>query len=93
MSMLDKGLIEEVRCLLDKKNFSPELPALRSVGYRQVVLYLQGEYDYDLMIDKAVTATARLAKRQMTWLRSWPEVHWLRTGQVGNVQKLLQKLE
>jgi len=91
-SMLEAGLVEEVKNLIETKGFDTDLPALRSVGYRQVVMYLSGEYDYDLMIEKAVTATSRLAKRQMTWLRSWPEVTWLETGSKSNTNKLISNL-
>lgn len=90
--MLSEGLVEEVRYLLEEQKYSPELPALKSVGYRQVIDYLSGEYDYDMMLEKAVTATSRLAKRQMTWLRSWPDVYWLESGDETNLQKLVTAL-
>ena len=90
--MLSDGLVEEVRHLLEKQRFSPELPALKSVGYRQVIDYLSGVYDYDMMIEKAVTATSRLAKRQMTWLRSWPDVNWLESGDESNLQRLVTEI-
>ena len=45
------------------------MPSMRSVGYRQVFEYLEGQYDYDKMVELSVNATAHLAKHQMTWLR------------------------
>ncbi|MEK6748545.1 MAG: tRNA (adenosine(37)-N6)-dimethylallyltransferase MiaA [Pseudomonadota bacterium] len=74
--MLAQGLIDEVRQLMARGDLHPQLPALRAVGYRQVWAYLAEEYDYATMVTKAVTATCQLAKRQMTWLRAEPEVHW-----------------
>lgn len=74
-TMLQEGLIEEVQQLLKDKD--PTLPALRSVGYRQVCQFLMGEYDYETMVERAITASRQLAKRQLTWLRHWPNCHWL----------------
>jgi len=90
-NMLEKGFIGEVEHLYYKKHYSAELPAMRSVGYRQVYQYLDGELDFETMKEKAVTATCRLAKRQMTWLRKWPDLNWLETGDTDNFAKA-QKL-
>ena len=69
-AMLVGGLIDEVRRLRERGDLDVRLPAIRAVGYRQVWGYLEGEYDYPSMREKAINATAQLAKRQMTWLRS-----------------------
>lgn len=71
--MLTDGLIDEVTGLLRDWNLTPQHPALRCVGYRQVYEYLQGEYDYDTLRAKGEAATRQLAKRQLTWLRHWPD--------------------
>ena len=75
--MLDQGFEQEVRGLLAAEHLSPELPALRSVGYRQMLGYLRGDYARQEMIEKGTAATRQLAKRQLTWLRADNEVHWL----------------
>ena len=75
-AMLKVGFIEEVTQLKQNPALHADLPAMRAVGYRQVWQYLNGEYDYATMRDKAIAATRQLAKRQLTWLRSWPNVHW-----------------
>ena len=75
--MLDAGFEAEVRALLDRGDLSPDLPSMRSVGYRQMLEYLRGDYAQGVMMEKAINATRQLAKRQMTWLRSEPELHWL----------------
>ena len=54
---------------------------MRSVGYRQVWAWLRGEYDRDQMISRGQAATRQLAKRQMTWLRSERDCHWLEGGE------------
>jgi tRNA dimethylallyltransferase len=70
--MLKEGLIEEVEGLMQKWQLTLEHPSMRSVGYRQVLLYLQGEYDAIALSAKGSAATRQLAKRQLTWLRHWP---------------------
>ena len=72
--MLEQGLIEEVRTLMDRGDLTADLPAVRMVGYRQAWSYLSGEMDYSHMVEKAITATRQLAKRQLTWLRHYPDV-------------------
>ncbi len=75
--MLDQGLVDEVRGLHARPDLHPELPALRAVGYRQVWRHLDGELDYEEMRSAGLAATRQLAKRQLTWLRRWPGLHWL----------------
>jgi tRNA dimethylallyltransferase len=69
--MLDAGLIDEVRALHARSDMRIDLPSMRIVGYRQVWEYLDGKVDFETMRLKAIAATRQLAKRQMTWLRSW----------------------
>ncbi|MEO5342702.1 MAG: tRNA (adenosine(37)-N6)-dimethylallyltransferase MiaA [Gammaproteobacteria bacterium SHHR-1] len=75
--MLEQGLEEEVRRLWARGDLRPDLPSMRALGYRQMLSYLRGEIDRPRMIERAVTATRQLAKRQMTWLRGYPELVWL----------------
>lgn len=69
--MLVLGLIEEVEQLFKRHDLHRNLPSMRSVNYRQVCDYLAGEINFEEMKEKAIIATRQLAKRQMTWLRSW----------------------
>jgi tRNA dimethylallyltransferase len=69
LTMLEQGLVEEVERLYRRGDLNPSLPSVRAVGYRQMWSYLQGEWDYPTMTEKAVTATRQFAKRQYTWLR------------------------
>lgn len=75
--MLEQGFEAEVRALLARGDLSPGMPSMRAVGYRQMIRYLQGEWDRETMIERGIIATRQLAKRQFTWLRSYPGVHWL----------------
>lgn len=72
--MLAAGLLDEVRGLYERGDLHIDLPAIRAVGYRQAWLHLQGELDYDQFRADALTATRRLAKRQITWLRQWSQI-------------------
>lgn len=75
--MLKMGFIEEVRQLYERGDLQPDLPSIRSVGYRQVWDYLAGTTNEAQMREQVLAATRQLAKRQMTWLRTWPEITWL----------------
>src|SRR5699024_7485415 len=68
--MMTTGLLQEVQQLYQRENLHVNLPAIRSVGYRQLWEHLDGEYDERTAVEKAIIATRQLAKRQLTWLRS-----------------------
>lgn len=74
--MLAQGFIHEVKRLRDRGDLTADMPSIRSVGYRQAWDYFEQRIDYDEMTTLAITATRQLAKRQLTWLRSWPDLHW-----------------
>jgi tRNA dimethylallyltransferase len=78
--MLDSGFVAEVEGLVARGDLHPDLPSMRSVGYRQVWAWLRGEYDRDEMVARGQAATRQLAKRQMTWLRSETDAVWLDEG-------------
>jgi len=67
--MLAQGFVEEVARLRARPDLHRGLPSMRSVGYRQIWGYLDGEYDYERMRELGITATRQFAKRQVTWLR------------------------
>jgi tRNA dimethylallyltransferase len=72
--MLREGLLDEVKKLIDRGDLSADLPAIRAVGYRQVWQYLGLQLDHETMVEQAVIATRQYAKRQLTWLRSEPDL-------------------
>jgi len=73
--MLQQGFINEVEVLLQKWQLPLTSPAMRCVGYRQAYDYLAGINDYTSFCNKSIAATRQLAKRQLTWLRHWPQGH------------------
>ena len=70
-SMLRRGFEGEVEALRERPELTPDYPSMRSVGYRQMWQYLDGNLSKDEMTDQAKASTRQLAKRQLTWLRSW----------------------
>lgn len=73
--MMAAGFLDEVRRLRGRGDLSDAHPAIRAVGYRQLWSHLMGEYPLDIAVSRAIAATRQLAKRQMTWLRSMPNIH------------------
>ncbi|MFT5393481.1 MAG: tRNA dimethylallyltransferase [Gammaproteobacteria bacterium] len=77
-AMLAQGLVEEVAGLRSRGDLSADSPSMRSVGYRQVWDYLEGNVSRERMSEQAVVATRQLARRQLTWLRRAVALeHWL----------------
>ncbi len=95
-AMLKEGLIEEVEVLYRRGDLHPGLPAMRAVGYRQVWQYLDGLLEYNAMKAAGIAATRQLAKRQLTWLRGWKDLHWLYTtteaGETLHVEEILKEV-
>ncbi|EMI5490071.1 tRNA (adenosine(37)-N6)-dimethylallyltransferase MiaA [Providencia stuartii] len=90
--MLAAGFEEEVRALYKRGDLHVDLPSIRCVGYRQMWSYLEGEINYDEMVYRGICATRQLAKRQITWLRSWENVHWLDSEQPQQALKAVMQV-
>lgn len=75
-AMLAAGLEQEVRSLL-ARGVSPDCQSMQSIGYRQMVWYLNGSMSYAEAVDKLKQATRNFAKRQITWYKKMPYIHWL----------------
>ena len=71
--MLSNGFLDEVKVLRARGDLTPDLPAMRCVGYRQAWEALDGTLPMSELRDRGVFATRQLAKRQITWLRSLPQ--------------------
>ena len=72
-AMLASGFVDEVRALRARGDLTPDLPAMRCVGYRQAWEALDGTSPMSELRDKGIFATRQLAKRQITWLRAMPQ--------------------
>ena len=87
--MLQQDFLGEVNKLYQRKDLHAELPAIRAVGYRQAWAHLDGRLDAEEWVERAVIATRQYAKRQLTWLRSEGDTHWLDPDQSQSLDKLL----
>jgi len=76
-AMMHAGLLTEVRKLYARGDLHADLPAIRSVGYRQLWEHLCGRDTLDSAIQRAIFATRHLARRQLIWLRAEPDIQWL----------------
>ena len=74
--MLEAGLEQEVRRLLEQ-GVSSECQSMQSIGYRQMVWYVNGSMSYEDAVDKLKQATRNFAKRQVTWYKKMPYINWL----------------
>ncbi len=72
--MLKDGLVDELRGLREKYPLHRDMTSMRCVGYRQAWEYLEGEITEAELLEKGIAATRQLAKRQLTWLRSTPDI-------------------
>lgn len=69
--MIEQGLVAEVERLYARGDLDLSLPSMRAVGYRQAWRHIAGELSFDAMVEQGIIATRQLAKRQITWMRSW----------------------
>jgi len=83
--MMAAGFLDEVRHLHQRGDLNADLPAIRAVGYRQLWEHLEGAVSLEEAITRGIAATRQLAKRQLTWLRKWPDLAWITTDREGNV--------
>lgn len=91
-AMLNQGFLDEVRVLRARHpDLTPDLPAMRCVGYRQAWAHLDGVTDFATFRAQAIVATRQLAKRQITWLRSWEGAARLDPALPGVVEHVLEK--
>ncbi len=87
--MIEQDFETEVKKLIERQDLHQDLPSIRCVGYRQMWQYLHNEYDHKEMIFRGICATRQLAKRQLTWLRNWPNLQWLDMEDKNNLQLIL----
>lgn len=75
--MLEQGLLDEVREVMDIDGVALDEPPLSTIGYREPIQHLRGEIDYDEMVRLVKRNTRRYAKRQLTWFRRYDEYNWV----------------
>ncbi len=75
-AMIAAGLVDEVRALL-AHGYNPDRPPLSTIGYREAAVFVRGEIELEKAVEAAKRESRRLAKRQLTWFRSEPEIVWV----------------
>lgn len=90
--MMQMGFLEEVKQLKSRCDLHANLPSIRSVGYRQIWEHLEGAYALPEAVQRGIAATRQFAKRQITWLRSEPELQWLDPASDQLLQRALKLL-
>tara|TARA_B100000700_G_scaffold276701_1_gene323457 strand:- start:10152 stop:11117 length:966 start_codon:yes stop_codon:yes gene_type:complete len=88
-AMLAGDFLDEVAALRERADLHPGLPSMKSVGYRQAWEHLDGRYGWEAFRQRGVIATRQLAKRQLTWLRRWPDLHWVDSQSVDPLEEVL----
>ncbi|SDC12742.1 tRNA dimethylallyltransferase [Variovorax sp. CF079] len=91
-AMLAGGFLDEVRALRARGDLAPELPSMRSVGYRQAWEALDGLFPMAELRERGIAATRQLAKRQITWLRSMPERRVIAAEAPDAIERIVQQV-
>ena len=86
--MLEEGLLEETKQLLDEGVFDVNLTAAQAIGYKELLGYLRGEETLIEATENLKTATRRYAKRQLTWFGAKPYVVWVDMEKDGSLRSL-----
>jgi len=85
--MMNEGLLEEAKQLLPFRDKN----ALKTVGYKELFLYLDGFWDLETAIEKIKTNSRRYAKRQMTWFKKDNEIEWFESGENTKIIQYIRK--
>ncbi|NOX21224.1 MAG: tRNA (adenosine(37)-N6)-dimethylallyltransferase MiaA [Nitrospirae bacterium] len=87
--MFERGLVQEVQRLLEKH---PSETPLQAIGYKEVILYLEGKKSLDEVISMVKRATKRYAKRQFTWFKKEEAVQWVDITGMFSVEEIYEKV-
>ena len=90
--IIQNGLIDEVKALLNKYKIPENHPIRKSVNYKQAISFLNKEYDSEEFFKRALYATRQLAKRQMTWLRSWDDLNVFNLKTSYKIEESIKRL-
>jgi len=88
--MITAGLLDEVKNILDR-GFSYNLKPLQSLGYKQIIGFLQKEYNWENALNLIKRDTWQYAKRQLTWFNADKEINWFNPDLSGEIKKNVEK--
>lgn len=87
---IEKGLLDEVKNLL-QKGYSEKLPAMTSLGIKEIIPYIKGEIDLQEALNILKRNTRRYAKRQLTWFRRYDDINWIDNQDIPQIIQTLQE--
>lgn len=90
--MLEEGLIDEVKNLISN-GITKENQSMQAIGYKEIIKYLEGEWDYNFAIDKLKQFSRNYAKRQLTWFRNDSNVKMIDVNEFNNVSEVVKFIE
>jgi tRNA dimethylallyltransferase len=91
LAMVEQGLVEETERLL-AAGYAPTLPAMTSLGYREIAAYLRGEMTLDAAMARIQTETHRFVRHQMSWFRKMPDVIWFDLSEPQGEQQVVARV-
>ena len=91
LQLIENGLVEEVIALLER-GYSLNTPAMKAIGYKETVGYIQGKYNLETMVEEIRRNTRHYAKRQLTWLRRYDFVRWIEIRKGDTVGGIVDRL-
>ena len=91
LRLLENGLVEEVASLLER-GYTIDTPAMKAIGYKEVIPFIYQEYDLQTAIEEIRRNTRHYAKRQLTWLRRYDFVHWIEIRKGDTVGAIVDRM-
>jgi tRNA dimethylallyltransferase len=89
--MIDDGLVEEVKALLDK-GFEKNLISMQAIGYKEIIEFLEGNITFDEAVNILKRNTRHFAKRQFTWFLKDENVKWFNIEDVNKIDASLEQI-
>jgi tRNA dimethylallyltransferase len=89
--LINAGLVKEIESLLEK-GLTENSISMKGIGYKEIISYLHGEYDLEEAVRLVKRNTRHYAKRQMTWLRRYPEMSWFNLSEYQTEQEALSAI-
>ncbi len=89
--MIKQGLVDEVKTLISR-GINRSMTAMQALGYKEIAAYLDGEITLNQAIDLIKRDTRRFAKRQLTWFKRDPRIHWVDVHNYDNTSKLAEEI-
>ncbi len=89
--MFQRGLLAEVRNILEL-GYNKNLNSLKSVGYKEVIQYIDGKIDFNVCVQQVKQNSRRYAKRQLTWFRNEKDIKWFGINDKNDMEKILSQI-